>query len=44
MQMNTQTRKTIFVVVMSSRDVSDAFERLMRLDLKGKQDREIGYY
>jgi nucleolar MIF4G domain-containing protein 1 len=26
---------------MSSRDVSDAFERLARLALKGKQDREI---
>ena len=26
---------------MSSRDVDDAFERLQRLELKGKQDREV---
>lgn len=34
-------RKSIFMVVMSSRDVGDAFERIARLDLKGKQDREV---
>lgn len=39
--MNTDIRKQIFLVVMSSRDVTDAFERLARLDLKGKQDREV---
>jgi nucleolar MIF4G domain-containing protein 1 len=39
--MNTDIRKKIFLVVMSSRDVTDAFERLARLDLKGKQDREV---
>lgn len=39
--MNTDIRKNIFLVVMSSRDVTDAFERLVRLDLKGKQDREV---
>lgn len=39
--MNTDVRKSIFLIVMSSRDVSDAFERLARLDLKGKQDREV---
>ena len=38
---NTSSRKSIFVVVMSSRDLSDAFERICRLNLKGKQDREV---
>eukprot|EP01041_Mallomonas_annulata_P004653 gene4653-9232_t len=41
LRMNTSVRRNIFMVVMSSRDVSDAFERLQRLQLKGKQDREI---
>jgi nucleolar MIF4G domain-containing protein 1 len=40
-RMNTSVKRDIFVVVMSSRDATDAFERLSRLDLKGKQDREI---
>jgi len=41
MRFNTTVRKNIFVVIMSSRDVNDAFERLGKLDLKGKQDREV---
>ena len=41
LRMNTATRKNIFVVMMSSRDVTDAFERLSRLELKGKEDREV---
>ncbi len=41
MRLNTDVRKRIFVVMMSSRDVTDAFERIARLQLKGKQDREI---
>ena len=41
LHMNTAARRNVFVVLMSSRDVTDAFERLSRLDLKGKQDREI---
>jgi nucleolar MIF4G domain-containing protein 1 len=41
MRMNTPLRRDIFVVMMSSSDALDAFERLSRLDLKGKQDREI---
>lgn len=41
MRFNTATRRNIFVVIMSSRDVDDAFERLQRLELKGKQDREV---
>mmetsp|Transcript_23243 Transcript_23243/g.23452 ORF Transcript_23243/g.23452 Transcript_23243/m.23452 type:complete len:223 (+) Transcript_23243:2584-3252(+) len=39
--MNTSTRRGVFLIVMSSRDVSDAFERLQRLQLKGKQDRDV---
>ena len=39
--MNTATRKQIFCVLMSSRDVLDAFERLARLSLRGKADREL---
>lgn len=41
LKMNTEIRKNIFMVIMSSRDVHDVFERLARLELKGKQDREI---
>jgi nucleolar MIF4G domain-containing protein 1 len=41
MRFNTATRRNIFVVIMSSRDVDDAFERLQRMELKGKQDREV---
>jgi nucleolar MIF4G domain-containing protein 1 len=41
MKFNTATRRNVFVIIMSSRDINDAFERLSRLDLKGKQDREI---
>lgn len=41
MRMTTGVRRSVFMVVMSSRDVGDAFERLARLDLKGKQDRDV---
>jgi nucleolar MIF4G domain-containing protein 1 len=41
LKLNTETRRNILLVIMSSRDVSDAFERLLRLDLKGREDREI---
>ena len=41
MRFNTATRRNIFIVIMSSRDIDDAFERLQRLELKGKQDREV---
>ena len=41
MRFNTTTRKNIFVIIMSSRDINDAFERLARMELKGKEDREI---
>lgn len=40
-RMNTDSRKAIFCVIMSSEDYIDAFEKLLRLDMPGKQDREI---
>ncbi|CAN8255962.1 unnamed protein product [Cochlearia groenlandica] len=40
-RMNTDSRKAIFCVIMSSEDYIDAFEKILRLDLPGKQDREI---
>ncbi|KAJ3124246.1 suppressor of glycerol defect [Nowakowskiella sp. JEL0407] len=40
-KMNTDVRKNIFVVLMSSDDYLDAFERLEKLGLKDKQEREI---
>ncbi|XP_050212543.1 uncharacterized protein LOC126664278 [Mercurialis annua] len=40
-RMNTDARKAIFCIVMSGEDYIDAFEKLLRLDLPGKQDREI---
>ncbi|KAL8129472.1 hypothetical protein V2J09_018627 [Rumex salicifolius] len=41
LRMNTDIRKAIFCVIMSGEDYLDAYEKLMRLGLKGKQDREI---
>lgn len=40
-RMNTDARKAIFCIIMSGEDYIDAFEKLLRLDLSGKQDREI---
>ncbi|XP_059646488.1 uncharacterized protein LOC132293158 [Cornus florida] len=40
-RMNTDARKAIFCVIMSAEDYIDAFEKILRLDLQGKQDREI---
>ena len=40
-RMNTETRKAIFCVLMSSSDYLEAFERLLKLGLKGSQRREI---
>lgn len=39
--MNTDIRKSIFVVLMTSEDYMDAFERLHKIGLKHKQEREI---
>jgi nucleolar MIF4G domain-containing protein 1 len=41
MNMNTDIRRNIFVTIMSSEDYVDAFEKLMKMGLKDKQDREI---
>ncbi|KAK1310290.1 hypothetical protein QJS10_CPA08g00081 [Acorus calamus] len=40
-RMNTDIRKAIFCIIMSGEDYIDAFEKILRLDLSGKQDREI---
>ncbi|VDK17505.1 unnamed protein product [Anisakis simplex] len=39
--MNTALRRTIFCQLVSSKDEMDAFEQLMRLSLKGHQERQI---
>jgi nucleolar MIF4G domain-containing protein 1 len=41
LRFTTATRKSIFLVTMSSTDVFDAFERLNKLRLPGNSDREI---
>jgi nucleolar MIF4G domain-containing protein 1 len=41
MRMNTDIRRTIFFVVMGSTDFMDCFEKLQKLNLRGKQEREI---
>eukprot|EP00250_Pteridium_aquilinum_P008362 c17886_g1_i3 orf=144-2522(+) len=40
-KMNTDIRRAIFCVVMSGEDYLDAFEKILRIKLTGKQDREI---
>ena len=41
MKMNTDTKRAIFLVVMSSEDCIDAHEKLLRLGLKGDKERDI---
>jgi nucleolar MIF4G domain-containing protein 1 len=41
LRFTTATRKSIFLVTMSSHDVHDAFERILKLRLPGNSDREI---
>lgn len=36
-RMNTDARRAIFCVIMSGEDYIDAFEKLLRLELPGKQ-------
>lgn len=36
-RMNTDARRAIFCIIMSAEDYLDAFEKLLRLDLPGKQ-------
>lgn len=40
-RMNTDIRRNIFCVVMTSEDYLDAFEKLLKLGLKDQQEREI---
>lgn len=40
-KMNTGIRRAIFCVVMSGEDYVDAFEKISRIKLTGKQDREV---
>jgi nucleolar MIF4G domain-containing protein 1 len=40
-KMNTDLRRSIFVVLMTSEDYIDAYERLLKLGLKDKQEREM---
>uniref|UniRef100_A0A3P8TAC9 Nucleolar MIF4G domain-containing protein 1 n=2 Tax=Amphiprion percula TaxID=161767 RepID=A0A3P8TAC9_AMPPE len=40
-RMNTDVRRNIFCVIMTSEDYLDAFEKLLRMGLKDKQEREI---
>uniref|UniRef100_A0A1A8HNA5 Nucleolar MIF4G domain-containing protein 1 n=1 Tax=Nothobranchius korthausae TaxID=1143690 RepID=A0A1A8HNA5_9TELE len=40
-RMNTEVRRNIFCVLMTSEDYIDAFEKLLRMGLKDKQEREI---
>jgi len=39
--MNTEVRRRIFHILMTSEDFADAFERLLKLNLKERQEREI---
>jgi len=40
-RMNTPARKAIFCILLSSQDYLEAFERLQRLQLKSKEDRDV---
>ncbi|XP_054621547.1 nucleolar MIF4G domain-containing protein 1 [Dunckerocampus dactyliophorus] len=40
-RMNTEVRRNIFCVLMTSEDYLDAFEKLLKMGLKDKQEREI---
>ena len=42
-KMNTDVRRAIFCVLLSSEDYVDCFAKLLDLKLKGKQDRDIVY-
>ena len=40
-RMNTEVRRRVFCVIMGADDCMDAAEKLMRLPLADKQDREV---
>ncbi|XP_054712602.1 nucleolar MIF4G domain-containing protein 1-like isoform X2 [Uloborus diversus] len=39
--MNTEVRKSIFCIIMTGEDYMDVFEKLLKLNLKNQQEREI---
>ncbi|KFM59175.1 Nucleolar MIF4G domain-containing protein 1, partial [Stegodyphus mimosarum] len=39
--MNTEVRKSIFCIIMTAEDYMDAFEKLLKLNLKEQQEQEI---
>jgi hypothetical protein len=39
--MNTDVRKSIFCIIMGAQDYMDAFEKLCKMNPKGKQDKEV---
>ena len=41
MRMNTPTRRAVFVALMGAEDADDALERMLRLGLRGPNEREI---
>uniref|UniRef100_A0A8C5S8R9 Nucleolar protein with MIF4G domain 1 n=1 Tax=Laticauda laticaudata TaxID=8630 RepID=A0A8C5S8R9_LATLA len=42
-RMNTDIRRNIFCILMTSEDFLDAFEKLLKLNLKDQQEREIAH-
>lgn len=40
-RMNTDVRRSVFVAIVGSLDCEDALEKILRLNLKGAQEREI---
>lgn len=40
-RMNTDVRRSVFVAIVGSTDCEDALEKILRLNLKGAQEREI---
>lgn len=40
-RMNNDVRRSVFVAIMGSSDCEDALEKILRLNLKGAQEREI---
>lgn len=40
-KMNTENRRNLFCILMSAEDYQDAFEKVLKLGLRGQQEREI---
>lgn len=39
--MNTEARRAIFTILLTSDDYLDAFEKIVKLKLKSKEERDI---